>query len=154
MKKHIFAVHEKMKDNNCSCKEKDKCPLKNECEVESNGIVYEAEVTSFSNENEPVKVCKYIGGTSLKFKQRFYVHSFSFKKNKQKGSTVLSKYIRQLENSNIKYKISWTIKSKCKIFNSTAKCDICETEKKIIDKTDSEVLLNETNKIKCMHKKR
>ena len=73
MKKHIFAVHEKMKDNNCSCKEKDKCPLKNECEVESNGIVYEAEVTSFSNENEPVKVRKYIGGTSLKFKRRFYV---------------------------------------------------------------------------------
>ena len=81
LRNHIISVHEKTKkDDNCSCKDKKKCPLKNRCKVEK-GIVYEATVTRFSIENKPENVRKYIGGTSLTFKKRFYVHSFSFKNN-------------------------------------------------------------------------
>ena len=62
-------LHEKTnKDDNCSCKDKEKCPLKNRCKVEK-GIVYEATVTRFSIENKPENVRKYIGGTSLTFKK-------------------------------------------------------------------------------------
>ena len=60
-----------------------------------------------------------------------------------------------LEDSKIKYEIDWTIKSRCKIYNlELNQCELCETEKKFIDMTDSEILLNENSQIKCMHKKR
>ena len=96
LRNHIISVHEKIKikDKNCNCKDKKNCPLNNKCKVEK-GIVYEANVKRFSKKNEPENVRKYIGSTSLTFKERFNVHSHSFKNNSAKNSTALSRYVRQ-----------------------------------------------------------
>ena len=96
LRNHIISVHEKIKieDKNCSCKDKENCPLNNRCIAEK-CIVYEAKVKRFTKENEPENIQKYIGATSLTFKERYNVHSHSFKNNSQKDSTALSRYVRQ-----------------------------------------------------------
>ena len=67
----------------CNCRKKDECPLKGTCLSE--GIIYQATVTSLNNRTET-----YVGLTSTNFKARWRNHQTSFNNEKSKNSTELS----------------------------------------------------------------
>ena len=109
----------------CNCRNKDDCPLENQC-LKSN-IVYQASVTT---EHETQK---YVGATETAFKTRFANHKLSFKHERYKNQTELSKYIWELKEKDTKYTIKWKILREAQAYSNISKrCNLCLTEKWII----------------------
>ena len=71
----------------CNCRNKADCPLKGECLFEE--IVHQAEVAT----GERTEI--YVGLTATEFKTRWRNHQMSFKHEKKKNDTKLSKYLWQ-----------------------------------------------------------
>ena len=90
---------EKNTETSCNCKEKNKCPLEGNCLIKS--IVYMATVETETNSSS------YIGMTGNNFKTRYYNHIKSFKNNRYKNETELSKYIWKLKEKEVEHTITW-----------------------------------------------
>ena len=114
-------------ERTCNCRVKNNCPMQGNCLMRN--IIYQATVTrKDSNQKE-----SYIGLTENRFKTRYGNHLSSFKNEKKKFDTELSKYVWALKKENIEYNISWRIVQQCPSYsNATKRCPLCTTEKFII----------------------
>ena len=109
----------------CNCRSKPDCPLPGKCLVES--VVYQATVET-ENSSET-----YVGLTANTFKARFGGHKSSFKKEKRKKETTLSKHIWGLKEKAEPFTLSWKILSKAQPFSQvTGLCQLCTREKYFI----------------------
>jgi len=86
-------------DNNCNCRNKDTCPLEGNCNIRN--IIYQAEVAT------PQTKETYIGLCDTTFKERYRNHTCSFRNERYKNVTELSKYIWGLKERKINYQINW-----------------------------------------------
>ena len=77
-------------------------------------VVYQATVTT-GDEKET-----YIGLTATQFKARYRNQLMSFRHEKRRNETELSKYLWQLKEANREFDITW---------NLTKRCNLCTTEK-------------------------
>ena len=75
------------KENNCNCRKKNDCPLKNNCLTSS--VVYNANVTTKSDTIGK----NYIGLTEGTFKQRYTQQKLSSRNRNYSKGTELSKHI-------------------------------------------------------------
>ena len=91
IKKHNRKILETSKtpstENNCNCRKKDDCPLKNNCLTSR--VVYNANVTTESDTTGK----NYIGLTEGTFKQRYTQHKLSFRNWNYSNSRELSKQL-------------------------------------------------------------
>ena len=98
IKKHNRKVLRSSKtpstESNCNCRNKNDCPLKNNCLTSS--VVYNANVTTGS---DPIGK-NYIGLREGTFKQRYTQHKLSFRNRNYSNSTELSKHIWTLIDNN------------------------------------------------------
>lgn len=109
----------------CNCRQKDQCPMQGECRKA--GIIYQATVETVTDKQT------YIGLTENDFKTRYNNHTASFRHEKNKNATELSKYIWALKNKSINFNITWKIICHATPYsNSTKKCNLCTTEKYFI----------------------
>ena len=135
----------------CNCRYKESCPLQGKCLTES--VVYQATVTRKDNQQKET----YVGLTEGTFKTRYNNHTSSFRNEKHKHSTELSKYIWQLKQSSVEYSIRWKILRKCKAYsNKTKRCNLCLHEKYIIIYHPKLSSLNLRNELisTCRHRKK
>eukprot|EP00745_Piridium_sociabile_P013986 TRINITY_DN2060_c0_g1_i4.p1 TRINITY_DN2060_c0_g1~~TRINITY_DN2060_c0_g1_i4.p1 ORF type:complete len:436 (-),score=96.63 TRINITY_DN2060_c0_g1_i4:282-1589(-) len=138
-------------ESNCNCRKRDECPLQNNCQTQN--IVYQATVT----EKITQKAETYIGLTETTFKTRYANHKQSFKQERYKYQTELSKHIWTLKESNIGYDISWRIVRKARPYSpSNKRCNLCTTEKYyILCKPDLATLNSRVEMINaCRHRRR
>ena len=135
-------------EEKCNCKNKEKCPIPGNCCAEK--IIYQATV-----KDQDGKKAIYIGATQTNFKFRFNNHKKSFRQEKYKNETTLSKYLwdnKMNENPNIE----WKILKHCSTFEKgNTTCDLCLSEKHaIIKHLQQPNLINKRTDIgnKCSHK--
>jgi len=92
------------------------------CSMES--VIYQAEVIT------PTTKETYIGLCDTTFKLRYRNHACSFRNERYKHATELSKYIWSLKDQNIKYDIKWRIVKQARSYsNVTKRCYLCSWEK-------------------------
>ena len=133
----------------CNCRKKEHCPLNGECMVDE--VVYQATVTT-ENTTET-----YIGLTANNFKARYGNHQMSFRHEKRKSETELSKHIWQLKGENKEFKVTWKILAKAKPYtNITKRCDLCSTEKFFFICRPHMATLNKRNELisTCRHRRK
>ena len=128
IKKHNQKILETSKtpsmENNCNCRGKNHCPLKNNCLTSS--VVYNANVTT---ESDTIGK-NYVGLTEGPFKQRYTQHKLSFRNRNYSNSTELSKHIWTLQDSNTSFTINWSILATAPAYsNKSKRCHLCLTEK-------------------------
>ena len=91
IKKHNEKILETGKtpptENNCNCRRKNDCPLKNNCLTSS--VIYNANVTTESDTTGK----NYIGLTEGTFKRRYEQQKLSFRNTNYSNSLELSKHI-------------------------------------------------------------
>ena len=83
----------------CNCRDRNSCPLDGKCRTKN--VIYQAEVKSDSGKET------YIGLTSNEFKTRYNNHKSTFRHNKNRFSTELSKHICDLKDNSKQFEISW-----------------------------------------------
>ena len=86
-------------DSNCNCRNSSTCPMDGKCNDQS--IIYQAEVTTSTSKET------YIGLCDTAFNLRYRNHVCSFRNDRYKHATELSKYIWNLKDRNIMYNIKW-----------------------------------------------
>ena len=152
IKKHNRKILETSKkpstENNCNCRKKNDCPLKNNCFTSS--VVYNANVTT---ESDTIGK-NYIGLTEGTFKQRYTQHKLSFRNRNYSNSTELSKHIWTLKDSNTNFTINWSILATAPAYsNKTKRCHLCLTEKLYLIRAKKPYLLNKRSELisKCRH---
>ena len=92
------------------------------CNVEN--IIYQAEVTTTATKET------YIGLCDTPFKMRYANHVCSFRNERFKHATELSKHIWTLKDQNIRYDIKWRkVKQARSYSNVTKRCNLCLWEK-------------------------
>ena len=130
---------------NCNCRNKQECPLDSKCLSKS--IVYKATVTTDTNEEK-----LYIGITEHTFKSRYNNHKMSLKHHTH--DTVLSKYIWDLKDNNIKHSIKHSVlKRSVPYKGGSTRCNLCLAEKLSILTAEKSSLLNKKSELitKCRH---
>ena len=135
-------------ENNCNCRKKNDCPLKNNCLTQS--IVYNANVTTESDTTGK----NYIGLTEGTFKQRYTQHKLSFRNRNHSNSTELSKHIWTLKDNNTNFTINWSILATAPACsNKSKRCHLCLTEKLYLIRAEKPSLLNKRSELisKCRH---
>ena len=116
------------------------------CSMES--VIYQAEVTT-PNTKET-----YIGLCDTTFKLRYRNHVCSFRNERYKHATELSKYIWNLKDQKIKYDIKWRIIKQARSYsNVTKRCNLCLWEKFFILCKPEMSTLNSRNELSssCRH---
>ena len=138
-------------DKNCNCRKPDTCPLAGACLTDN--LIYKAEV---EDDNIDPKV--YIGLTEHNwehsFKSRYNGHTSTFRHRKLANSTTLSKYIWDLKDSGINYRIKWSVLKRARAYSAGTKtCNLCLCEKLCILSADKRNLLNKRSELlnKCRH---
>ena len=124
----------------CSCRKKEDCPLNGECLVSE--VVCQATVTTRNKEET------YIGFTATQFKARYRNHLMSFRHEKRRNETELSKHLPQ---------ITWKILAKAKPYtNFTKRCNLCTTEKLFLICRPHMATLNKRNELvsTCRHRRK
>ena len=132
----------------CNCRQKDNCPLNGECQASE--IVYKAEVKSQGSG----ALKEYIGLTELPFKLRYANHQTSFRHERYRNSTELSKHSWDLRHQNVEHSVSWSIIARVQAYNNERKrCDLCLMEKLQIISAPRETRLNKRPEIvsTCRH---
>ena len=132
----------------CNCRNPERCPLNGHCLT--NKIVYKATVETDGTRAPKI----YIGSTETSFKQRYANHLMSFRHEKYRNQTELSKYIWDLKREGKIFRVSWDILRKAPAYSNLSKrCDLCLTEKLMIISADKSTLLNKRSEIvsKCRH---
>ena len=152
IKKHNRKILQTSKtpptENNCNCRKKSDCPLKNNCLTSS--VVYNANVTTESDTTGK----NYIGLTEGTFKQRYTQHKLSFRNRNYSNSTELSKHIWTLKDSNTNFTINWSILASAPAYsNKSKRCHLCLTEKLYLIRAKKQSLLNKRTELisKCRH---
>ena len=113
--------------NLCNCRKPSDCPMNGNCLRKS--IVYQATVTT--EESKPDET--YVGLTENTFKTRFADNKTSFNIPGKRMSTELSKYVWNLKDSNINFRITWKILKPAIAHNPSSKrCNLCLGEKYFI----------------------
>ena len=133
----------------CNCRKKDSCPLEGNCKIQN--IVYQAEVTT------PQSKETYVGLCDTTFKERFNNHKCSFRNERYKNSTELSKYVWNLKQRKIDYQIKWRkVKQARSYSNVNKKCNLCLWEKYFIICKPEMSTLNRRNELSsiCRHSKK
>ena len=145
------VLNEKPKNpnnNNCNCRNKDQCPVKNECQTES--VIYKATV----NHNQSTTT--YIGSTTNTFKTRFTNHKASFNHENKQSATTLSQYL--WDNNINQQNVTWEILMQCPVYSPGNKsCSLCVNEKlQILLRTNDPKNLNKRSDYgnSCPHKKK
>ena len=129
---------------NCNCRVKASCPLNGDCLSKS--IVYNAKITTEGNE------LNYIGHTENEFKSRFRNHTTSFKNQKYRHATALSKKVWELKEKGIDHNITWSIIEKSRAYEGGSRyCNLCLSEKFHI--LSSSNIINKKSELlsKCRH---
>ena len=112
-------------DSNCNCRNSSTCPMDGKCNDQN--LIYQAEVTTPSSRET------YIGLCDTTFKLRYRNHVCSFKNERYKHATELSKYIWSLKDKSISYNIKWRkVKQARSYSNVSKKCNLCLWEKYFI----------------------
>ena len=148
------------------------CPLQGFCNQDPDGnfvenIVYSATVTAVdpaTGEDVPDTTANYFGTAGRRvtvgnvrrsgFKRRFYEHNSNFNNRRQKGTT-LSKYVWELKDQDLQYKVNWKVVTKAKPFDSTSRaCHLCLNEIFYINHHNDETSLNKRTEFYsfCHHK--
>ena len=83
------STHTDDQTKNCNCRKSSTCPMDGNCNMES--IIYQAEVTTSTTKET------YIGLCDTAFKLRYRNHVCSFRNERYKHATELSKYIWNLK---------------------------------------------------------
>ena len=146
--KRILNSTPQNQDAGCNCKRKDKCPLENNCLIQS--VIYKA-----SDKTEGIPDEKnYIGLREGTFKKRFYNHRLTFRNRNYYQSTKLSKHIWELKDKKKNLNTGWSIIITTAPYNnSSKKCNLCLTEKFCIVKADKATLVNKRSELmsRCRH---
>ena len=133
----------------CNCRQPDQCPLKGECLVKE--VVYQATITTERSSET------YVGLTATDFKTRWRNHETSFKNDKKRNDTELSKHVWQLKDQKKDFTISWKVLTKAKAYtNLTKRCNLCNAEKFYILCRPDMATLNKRNELvsTCRHKRK
>ena len=116
-------------------------------------VTNEATVTNEDNNQQETYLCI----TEGTFKTRYSNHTSSFRNEKIKRATELSKHIWSLKQSNTQHSIRWKIIKKCPPYsNRTKRCNLCLYEKCIIIYHPELSSLNKRNELisTCRHRKK
>ena len=133
----------------CSCRKKEECPLDGECLVSE--VVYQATVNTQDTRET------YIGLTANQFKARYRNHQMSFRHEKRRNETELSKHLWKLKEENIDFTVTWKILAKAKPYtNLTKRCNLCNTEKFFLITKPHMATLNKRNELisTCRHRRK
>ena len=136
-------------DSNCNCWNSSTCPMDGKCNDQN--IIYQAEVTTSTSRET------YIGLCDTTFKLRYRNHVCSFRNERYKHATELSKYIWSLKDRNIMYNIKWRKVKQARSYSNVSKrCNLCLWEKYfIICKPEMSTLNNRSELIStCTHSKK
>ena len=107
---------------NCNCRKPNLCPMDGNCNAEN--VIYQAEVTTSTTKET------YIGLCDTTFKLRYRNHICSFRNERYKHATELSKHIWSLKDQKIAYQIKWRkIKQARSYSNVSKRCNLCLWEK-------------------------
>ena len=148
----IIAGHNKKKleeqtaDEQCNCRVKTDCPLNGQCQASS--VVYEATVTSNNDKKT------YIGLSETSFKTRYANHRTSFKHERYRNSTELSKYLWRLKEEGKEFNLEWKIVERARAYSTVGKrCGLCLAEKHRIITSDKAENINKRAELvsKCRH---
>ena len=159
MKQTVSSHNKQMTQNsetqnenkNCNCRNPETCPLDGHCLT--TGVIYQATVTRLDNDKEET----YVGLTAGNFKTRFNLHTSSFRNNNRKSATTLSRYIWDLKDKEIQFRIGWKILAKSNPYSpATNRCNLCLREKYFIIFHPHASSLNSRNELtsSCRHRKR
>ena len=96
--------------NACNCRQQSACLVRGKCLNE--GIVYQAIVTREDNNDES----SYVGLTERKFKTKYANHNTSFRYEKYRNSTELSKHVWSLKDVDVKFSIKLKIVLICNYY--------------------------------------
>ena len=153
IKKHNRKILETSKthfmENNCNCRKKNDCPLKNNCLTSS--FVYNTNITTESD----ITGNNYIGLTERTFRQCYTQHKLSFRNRNYSNSMELSKHIWTLKDNNTNFTINWSILATAPAYsNKSKRCHLCLTEKLYLVRAKRLSLLNKRTELisKCCHK--
>ena len=130
----------------CNCGKPNKCPMDGNCNVES--VIYQDEVTTETAKEIYIELC------DTAFKLRYRNHVSSFRNERYKHATELSKYIWSLKDKNAKDNIKWRkIKQASSYSNVTKRCNLCLWEKYFIICKPEMASLNKRNELSscCRH---
>ena len=133
----------------CNCRNKNDCPLEGQCLQKE--LVYPATVTT-SEKKET-----YVGLTATEFKTRWRNHQMSFKHEKRRFDTELSKHLWELKEKKKEFTVSWKILAKARAYsNLTKRCNLCLHEKYFIISNPQMATLNKRNKLvsSCRHRRK
>ena len=130
----------------CNGRKPNKCPMDGNCNVES--VIYQDEVTTETAKEIYIELC------DTAFKLRYRNHVSSFRNERYKHATKLSKYIWSLKDKNAKDNIKWRkIKQASSYSNVTKRCNLCLWEKYFIICKPEMASLNKRNELSscCRH---
>ena len=136
-------------EKKCNCRKKEECPLNGECLV--NEVVYQATVKTKDTKET------YIGLTANEFKARYRNHQKSFRHEKRKNDTELSKHLWKLKEEGKDFTAAWKIIAKAKPYtNLTKRCNLCTTEKFFLLTKPHMATLNKRNELisTCRHRRK
>ena len=128
------------------------CPLQNECLTKN--VVYKVRVSEQNATSEKV----YFGLTENSFKQRYNGHTQSFRHDKHRTNTELSKFIWNLKDNEKANEIKWSIAAQARAYSDESKrCNLYLSEKLFITSNASNLsVLNKRTELnsKCRHENR
>ena len=101
----------------CNCCNRTSCPLDRNCNVTN--IIYQAEVTT------PESKETYIGLCDTTSKERYRNHTCSFRNERYRNVTELSKHIWDLKDRKLSYEIKWSKVKQARSYSSINKNVIC-----------------------------
>ena len=130
----------------CNCRAAT-CPLDGKCLTQS--VIYEATLKTCND------TFTYIGLTEGPFKTRYNGHKQTFKHDKYRNSTEMSKKVWELKDKNVDYDISWKVLQQAHPYKGGGSlCDLCAAEKLHIIKNPCS--LNKRSELisKCRHAKK
>ena len=136
-------------EKKCNCRKKEEWPLDGECLV--NEVVYQATVKTKDTKET------YIGLTANQFKARYRNHQMSFRHEKRKNETELSKHLCKLKEEGKDFTVTWKIVAKAKPYtNLTKRCNLCTTEKFFLLTKPHMQTLNKRNELisTCRHRRK
>ena len=134
---------------NCNCRKPNSCPMDGNCNAEN--VIYQTEVAT-ANTKET-----YIGLCDTTFKLRYRNYMYSFRNERYKHATELSKYIWRLKDQRIAYDIKWRkVKQARSYSNVNKRCNLCLWEKFFILCRPEMSTLNRRNELAscCRHAKK
>ena len=124
----------------CNCRNKTSCPLDRNCNATN--IIYQAEVTTPESKEPYIDLCE------TTFKERYRNHTCSFRNERNRNVTELSKHTWDLKDRKLNYEIKWSkVKQARSYSNISKKCNLCLWEKFFIIYKPEMSTLNHRNEL-------